>query len=73
MMGPGKGNGTLSKWQFLVSMLDFWGEPGMSGTHKKLFPTSMGMVLLKQWHMEPKLPWRHLTTEKGKFEKSDGN
>ena len=22
--GSGKGNGTLQKWQFLVSMLDFW-------------------------------------------------
>lgn len=43
----------------------FW-VPGM---HKKLFPTSMGMVLLKQWHMEPRLPWRHLTTRKGHVEK----
>ena len=25
MMGLGKGNGTLLNWQFLVSMLDFWG------------------------------------------------
>ena len=25
MMGLAKGNGSLKKWQFLVSMLDFWG------------------------------------------------
>ncbi len=38
MMGLGKGNGTLEKWQFLVSsMLDFWGVYSLGGGFKHFF------------------------------------
>ena len=39
MMGLGKGNGSLLKWQFLVSMLDFWGYYN-STSGREIFPVT---------------------------------
>ena len=41
MMGLGKGNGTLEKLQFLVSMLDFWGVYSLGGGFNHVWYSSL--------------------------------